>query len=409
MNILLGHWTWYPDGGDWTYIDNVMKLYRNHGHTIIPFSMHDERNYSTPFSKYFIDHIDYKQLNKNKSLTSGIKVFQKAIYSFEARTKLGQLLETTKIDIAHLNNIHNYLTPSIIPLLKKRNVQVIWTLHDYKILCPNTTFLSREVVCEACKGGKFYNCTLKRCKKGSALASFIASLESYFDALAGYYDIVDYFVCPSRFLHDKFIEYGFPQKKVKWIPYCYDAELLTTNSTIIDGSSKDYILYVGRIEPNKGVLTLVKAFEKIRSDVRLKIVGDGSQRREIEDYLSNHRIQNVDLEGLKSKNDVLQYIKGCLFTICPSEWYENFPFSIIEAMHLSKPVIGSNIGGIPELIIDQKTGYTFRSGSSSELSRKIEQLLENRELIRSLGSNARDHVTEMTNMEVHYKRLEALF
>jgi glycosyltransferase involved in cell wall biosynthesis len=409
MNILLANWTWYPSGGDWTYVDSVMKSYLNHGHTIIPFSMQDERNYSTPFSKYFIDHIDYKTLNKDKSINSGIKILQKSIYSMEAHINLERLLEEHHVDIAHLNNIHNYLTPSIIPLFKKRGIKVIWTLHDYKILCPNTTFLSGEIICEACKGGKYYNCTLKRCKKGSYLASSIASIESYFNTLAGYYNDVDYFICPSHFLHDKIIEYGFPKEKVKWIPYCYHAKLMTTSADNLDANKKDYILYVGRLEPTKGVLTLVKAFREIKSNVRLKIIGDGSQRKEIEDYLSNNGLKNIDVEGFKIKTDVIRFIKNCLFSICPSEWYENFPFSIIEAMLLGKPVIGSDIGGIPELIIDDRTGYTFKPGSFKDLSKKIEKLLENKELIGSMGINAKIHISKLIDEDNHYKQLDALF
>jgi glycosyltransferase involved in cell wall biosynthesis len=409
MNILVANWTWYPSGGDWTYIDNVTRLYRKHGHTIIPFSMQDARNYSTPFSKYFIDHIDYKTLNETKTINSGIEVLKKSIYSKEARIKLSKLLEIQHIDIAHLNNINNYLTLSIISVLKKKGIKIIWTLHDHKILCPNTTFFSDDAICESCKGAKFYNCTLKRCKRGSYLASFIASLESYFNVIADYYSDIDYFICPSRFLHDKVVEYGFSEKKVKLIPNCYDTELLTTNVDKSDNNTNDYILFIGRLEKIKGVLTLIKAFAELNSNVRLKIIGDGSQRKEIESYLSLRKIQNVDLEGIKSKNDVIHFIRNCMFTVCPSESYENFPFSIVEAMHMGKPVIGSKIGGIPELIIDQKTGFTFQPGSFKELSQKIEILSRDKELINFLGKNAKIYISEITDMETHYKRLEALF
>src|SRR5262249_15741362 len=146
----------------------------------IPFSMENERNFPSPYSEFFIKNINYRELNKNKTLFSGLKAVKNSIYSTEAKSKLRLLLEKKHIDIVHLNNIHHYLTPaSIIPEIKKKKIPIIWTLHDYVILCPNTTFISQEKVCEKCKGGKYYQCIINKCKKQSLSASFVAALESY--------------------------------------------------------------------------------------------------------------------------------------------------------------------------------------------------------------------------------------
>src|SRR6266496_3545055 len=141
--ILVVNWSWYSSGGDWTYIDNVRRFYESRGHEVIPFSMKDDRNFDSPFAKYFVSNIDYKNLNKNKNPLSALKVLKTSLYSVEAKRKIRWLLSENKIDLVHLNNIHHYLTPSsIIPEIKKYDIPIVWTVHDYSILCPNTMFIS---------------------------------------------------------------------------------------------------------------------------------------------------------------------------------------------------------------------------------------------------------------------------
>src|SRR4051812_2878151 len=119
MNILVINWTWYPSGGDWTYVENVVNLYQQKGHTVIPFSMKDDRNFATPYSEYFIEHIDYKKINRH-SITAGLKVVAKSIYSTEAQQNLERLLNNVQVDFAHINVIHHYITPTILKILKDR-------------------------------------------------------------------------------------------------------------------------------------------------------------------------------------------------------------------------------------------------------------------------------------------------
>ena len=143
----MAHWAWYPSGGDWTYIDSVCKVYESHGHAIIPFAMHHERNIPSKYEKYFINKIDYKKINEGKSIQAGIQVLRRSIYSLEAKRKLSSLLSDVHVDIGQLNSINNYQTPSIIPILKQRHIPVVWRILDYKLLCPNTTFVVNDALC----------------------------------------------------------------------------------------------------------------------------------------------------------------------------------------------------------------------------------------------------------------------
>jgi len=264
MNILMVNWSWYPSGGDWTAVENLSQLYQMKGHKVIPFSMVDKRNYITPYEKYFVSNIDYKVLNKQKSISNGIKVLKRSIYSAESRLKLKQLLDDVKIDIAHLHNLGPQITPSILSVLKERNIPIIWTLHDYGMLCPATSFVSKDEICERCKNGRFFYCFFRKCKKDSYQASFVAALRSYVLKFLDIQKYVDVFICPSKFLKSKFIEFGFDKERFEQLYNPYDIDGLSKYLENSIDNHDNYILYVGRVEKVKGVMTLIKAFSDLK-------------------------------------------------------------------------------------------------------------------------------------------------
>jgi len=406
--ILIANWTWYPSGGDWTYIDNVRKFYESKGHEVVPFSMRDDRNYQTPFNKYFVSNIDYKDLNKKKNPLTAVKVLKNSLYSSEAKRNIHALLSEHKIDLVHLNNIHHYLTPgSIIPEIKRHNIPIIWTVHDYVILCPNTTFISNDKVCERCKVGKYYNCIVHKCKKGSLLASSVAAMESYVNKWVDPYKYVDYFLCPSQFIADKFIQFGFDGKKIVRLYNPFDIsslENITQNG--LDG--KKYIVYVGNILKVKGVFTLAEAVKDL--DVDLYVIGDGEALPELQNFVKNNNIRNIYFLGRKKKQETLNYVKGAEFVVVPSEWYENLPYSLVEALLLAKPVLGARIGGIPELVLDNKTGFLFEPGSKEDMIAKMKYMLSLPvERLSWLGDNAQRHAMALTNYGNFEKGLSKIF
>src|SRR5258708_28910990 len=375
LNILIVNWTWYPSGGDWTYIENLCRFYESLGHTVIPFSMANEKNFPTPFSEYFISNIDYRELNKNKTVVSGLKAVKNSIYSTQAKSNLTSLLEKYPIDIVHLNNIHHYLTPaSIIPVIRKKNIPIIWTLHDYVILCPNTTFISHENICEKCKGGKFYQCIVNKCKKESVQASFVAALESYANKYSNPYKYIDYFICPSEFIRKKFEAFGFDSRKLRQVYNLFDIQSISGQyEAPAESTNRPYIVYVGNILKVKGIFTLVKAMTGL--DLDLKVIGSGEHFDELKELVEHDHIQNVKLLGKMPKEEVFRFVQHALFVVVPSEWYENLPYSLVEALLLAKPVLGADLGGIPELVIDEVTGKLFQPANEADLRLKIEWMM----------------------------------
>jgi glycosyltransferase involved in cell wall biosynthesis len=408
MKLLLVNWSWYATGGDWTYIENIHKLYETHGFEVIPFSTHNKKNTFSPYSKYFVSAYDFKELNKHKTISNGIKALKTSVVSSDALNKLDKILEKYDIKFAHLHNIHHYITPAIVEKLYKRGIKIIWTLHDYKIICPENSFVSKGRVCEKCLDGSFFHCALNKCKKNSILASALATFEAYYYHKKNTYQLVDFYLCPSRFILNKFLQFGFDKNKMLLSGLCYDTSLVdsfiehskTLPPQIATGK---YILYVGRLEDIKGVKTLIEAVRG--TDIHLKIAGRGNAEESLTNYIETENISNVELLGFKKKDEIYALTQHASFAVCPSEWYENYPFSISETFLFSKPVVGSNIGGIPELVIDEQTGLLFEAGNQSQLKEKLLRLWNDEELVEKLGQQARKHSYDLFNYDTHWNMI----
>src|SRR4030042_2879925 len=192
MKILMINKFFYRKGGSEAYMFDLMNLLKNNGHEIIEFSMKDEKNEPSEFADYFINHISF---NKREGLWRDLKKALHLLYSFEAKKKLKSLIKKEKPDIAHLHNFNFQLTPSILAVLKKHNIPVIWTMHDYHLICPNYKLFTQGTVCERCKVNKFYNCFKYKCIKNNSAMSFLAMLEMYLHKLIlKSYDKIDLFI-----------------------------------------------------------------------------------------------------------------------------------------------------------------------------------------------------------------------
>jgi glycosyltransferase involved in cell wall biosynthesis len=400
MKVLMANKYFYLKGGSERVFFNDAALLEEMGDQVIFFSMKDEKNRSSPWSDYFVEAIAYEE---KAGLKETISRAARIIYSFEARRKLDRLIDREKPDIAHLHNIHHQLSPSIIHALKKRKIPVVMTLHDYKMVCPVYTMLRRGHPCEECSGGKYYRCLANRCTKGSYSKSLINTIEMYLHhRVMKIYDLVDVFIAPSKFLRDKMISMGLKGKIVHQ-PYLMD----TGGYIPAYGASADSLCYFGRLSPEKGLMTLIKAMEGMR--INLRIIGEGPESDSLQAAVADLELKNVQFAGYRSGESLKEEISDSLAVVVPSEWYENYPCSVLEAFALGKPVIGARIGGIPEMVRDGKTGFTFEPKNIDDLRRKIKLLLENRDLVDKMGREARKFVEENLNPSRHYRDLMNIY
>ncbi len=395
---------YYYRGGDCTYLFSLKKILEEKGHKVSIFTMHHPQNHDSDYSDFFVSYINYEEEIKKVNVASGIKVLKRTIYSKEAKRKIAELIKAEKPDIAHIQNVHHHITPSIFYALKKHNIPIIWTLHDYTMLCPNTSFLSHGEICEKCKKSRYFWSSIQRCKKNSFSASTMAALESTIHRMMNLRNMVDVFIAPSIFLRQKFLEYGFRKNKVKHLDLFTDIVPLEKVE-----ESDDYYMYVGRISEEKGIYTLIDVALEVGLS-KLKIVGSGPLLNQVTEYAASRDKNNIiEFMGYKNRDDLIELYKRCKFIVVPSEWYETSGLIIFEAFSCGRPVIGSRIGGIPELIKDTERGLVFESRDEKDLAAAIKYMLNNPDLVEEMGSNAKDFVKQEMGPEEHYKKLMKIY
>jgi glycosyltransferase involved in cell wall biosynthesis len=404
MKILMCNSFYYLRGGAERCFFDLSDLLRANGHEVIPFSMHHERNLPTPYSDYFLSKVDYPSLlKKGSTIPEKFYAAQRVIYSSEARQKIERLIADCKPDIAHVHGIAAEISPSILPAIKKAGIPLVQTLHDYRLICPNTNFVSQGTVCERCKRHKYYNVVLRRCKRDSLSGSILAGMELSIHKLFQLYENnVDIFITPSRFLREKLVEYGI-KNKIFHLPNFVDVDRFFPEYT-----PENYFAYYGRLEKIKGVLTLLQAM-KLIPDAHLYIAGRGDAEEEIKHFIAKFDLNNVTLVGHLAAEDLIPLIQHAAFTVVPSEWYENYSMSVIESLALGTPVIGSRIGGIPEQIRDGVNGLLFKPGDHEELAQKIRFMLDNRQKVIEMGRNGRKQVESVNSPQQHYQQTIAIY
>jgi glycosyltransferase involved in cell wall biosynthesis len=315
------------------------------------------------------------------------------------------MLRDFKVDVAHAHNVYSRLTTSVLDLLYERHVPILLTLHDYKLICPSYTLLAKGRICEDCKSGKFYMAVQNRCHKDSLVASAIYAAETYFnEVFQKYRKNVRFLIAPSLFMKTKFIEFGWPEGQIAYIPNSVEPSVFEPRY-----SPGTYFLYLGRLSPEKGLITLIEAFMKITSDkANLTIVGEGPIRNQLETMArADSRIR---FTGYLSGNALKKTTRNALAVIVPSEWYENAPISILEALAFGKPVLGARIGGIPEMIDEGVNGYLFETGNVDDLRKKLERILSMPDKkISNMGQAARQKVEREYNAELHYEMLMNIY
>lgn len=387
MKILLSNKFYYRRGGDCIYMLNLEQLLKEHGHEVAVFAMDYPENLDTPWKKYFPSN-----MNKLMALT-------RPFGSQEVKRKFGRLLDDFNPDVVHINNVHTQLSPVIAELARKRCIKVVWTLHDYKLLCPRYDCLrDGKEICEKCFGGDKTPCKIYRCMKGSRLASEVGYREAVMWNRKRLEACTDLFICPSGFMAEKMAQGGFRKEKLKVL-----CNFIDTKKCRKDNYDKeDYYCYVGRLSHEKGVATLIEAAARL--PYRLKVIGGGPLSEELK--IKNEQLKgNVEFLGFRQWDDIKNIVGKARFTVIPSEWYENNPLSVIEAQCLGTPVLGARIGGIPELIDEGRNGMTFESGNTNDLTEKIKTMFDVKFDYKGIADVAMKHY----NAENYYKEIMKIY
>lgn len=377
MKILLVNKFHYRKGGAETYYLTVGSELERMGHEVAYFSMKHPNNLPCKWDKYFVTQREYNDVkNPLSAVRDGIAL----IYSPEAKRNFQALCEEFRPDVVHLNNVHRQITLSILdaPYLKEHHVPVFYTAHDYVTICPGYLMLDGEGrVCDAClEDGKYRHCIENRCVKGSRAKSALAALEASFNRAHRSNERIDRVIAPSSFMRSKLIEGGWPEGKVVALQNFADDAILARASGVagdVTDRESPYLLFFGRLSAEKGVDVLLRAFDaaapSLPRDMRLIVVGNGPDAAEFRELAASlDSASRIEFAGYQTGDALQTYVERASLAIASSRCRENMPYSIVEAFAAGTPVVGTRIGGIPELVADGVTGFACDPGDVATMA-----------------------------------------
>ena len=397
MRILLAHKFFKYTGGADVFFLEVGRVLEESGHEVAYFSTIDSDTLPTKYSKYFINAPNFKSSNPLKKLGSLFEI----PYNFKAKSSFSKLIDDFKPDLIHAFGIVTHISPSIFDVAKAKSIPIVWSLNDYKHICPNYKLFHHGKLCEECKGAKFYKCVTNKCSHNSLAFSIASSIESYVHhSLDIFKKNVQLFLFASDFMAYKTEDF--------WGKDSFNWGKLLNPFKIPDIEPKDdigdYGLYFGRLIDEKGVDILVEAL-KYTPELPFKIVGDGPDLEMLKGLVQKYNLKNVEFVGPLWGDALNDLLYSSRMVVVPSIWHENFPYVILQAFAAGKPVIGANRGGITEMISNDERGLIYEAQNPEMLSQKIDLLWHNADDIKRYGKNARKYVTENFNDEVFYASL----
>jgi len=423
LKIILVNYRFFVSGGPERYYFNIKEILEREGHEVIPFSIKGSRNLPAgKYENYFLDIVDdevYFAQTKKKSLRVVLKSFSRMFYSLEAKRKFGQLLDDEKPDLVYIMHFHNKISPSIIDVARKRGIPVVHRISDFQYMCPNALFYNDRIgVCEDCLKGKRLSCVKYKCVMNSPVYSGIKMMAKWLHDVMGVTKKIDAFVVPSEFTLGKLHEYGISKEKLHHIPTFFNLKEENPNVEY-----QPFFLFVGRIEKQKGLMTLVKAFEDTKYELRIIGFSNDGYEDELKQYLGRPINGDLNIEesctygkngnihflGRKSFEEIVPYLKTCLCTLVPSEWYDNFPNVVLESFAYKKAVIATDFGSLKYMVEDGKTGLTFKYKDIEDLRGKITYMYEHQDDAQRMGEAAYQQLIERYAPHVHYEKLMDLF
>ena len=402
MRILYCNKFNYPFSGTETYLFDLMERIDRCGHETALFSMEHGHTPSFNGRSYCIPKIDFK--DANAGFLKKARMAAHAIYSPSARRAMRSCVEDFAPDLAHIRGIYHHLSPSILWELKRQRIPLLYHLNDFKILCPTYNFVADGRPCELCRQGAFHHAATRGCYSGPRSSAMVLAAEAYLHRwLRTYERCVDLFLAPSEFVRDKLIASGFSAQRIEVLPHF---QTLPPEDDL--ATDEGYLLYFGRLSPEKGVYELLRAMVRL-PHTPLVIAGEGPERPRLEALARELNLKHVLFAGMVHGQALQKLIAGCSFSIFPSHAYETLGKSILESYAWGRPVIASDLGSRQELVQHGVTGLLYDDGDRDQLARSIGFLFDLADLTEKMGRAARSRVKANHDPEQHLEKLFDLY
>jgi len=371
--------------------------------------MSHPRNLRSKWDEFFVPQQDYDARGWRERWNTATRF----VHNSQAADRLRALIRTIRPDVAHLHNIYHQITPAILDVLRAYDVPTVMTLHDYKLICPNYSLFTAGAYCYRCRGGRFYHATLQRCGRGTFAGGALLTFEAYWQRARGAYNGVFRFVAPSRSLRDRFIDAGFPGRRVVYVPpFIPRREMLRDAGACAGGKTPetrtgDYVVYAGRLSAEKGVETLIEAIARV-DDLELIVCGEGPLRGRLEERARTCARGRVHFTGHLERGALEAIVRDSCASVLPTRSPENAPYAVLEASAAGVPVIVSNMGGLPEMA-RVVAGSIFENGNVDDLVRKLTEVVGNPRRERARVAAAREQALAYFGERRHIDAVESIY
>ncbi|MEK7131231.1 MAG: glycosyltransferase [Patescibacteria group bacterium] len=400
MRVLQANKFFYRRGGAETVFFQTINGLRERGHEVSEFSMLHPSNLSSDYSAYFASELP-ELLGKQDPATAW-EIFKRLFKSKEIEQKLGALIMAAEPEVAHLHNIYHHLSASTFTKLYELKIPTVLTAHDVFPLCPNHSLLKGETLCEDCYKNKLYNCIRYRCINKKLLPSIVGTLEAYYYQFKKIWKRIDLYICPSQFMANKLVEYGFPAEKMRVVPNPFKPQ------TIIPPLGNK-IVYLGRIHYEKGIKILMEAAKDLR-DYKVLIAGNGPEDSWVQEFARKNILANVERLGWVGGDSWEKVMLDAKVIVVPSLFYENCSMAILEAFSYGRIVVAVGRGGNPELIKDGVSGFLCKPEDPADLARVIRRAMNTSdEAAAIISANAVKTLEQNHRPEDYFDRLEAIY
>jgi glycosyltransferase involved in cell wall biosynthesis len=359
--------------------------------------------------KLFAQHAEVASYTRNSNEVGAAGTLEKVqlgidtLYSRRTVREITELAVRFRPDIAYVHNVFPLISPSLYHVLHRLRIPSVHIIHDFRLWCPNSRFYVNNKTCQRCLMGNYWPAVTQRCVQGSTAYSALYAGSLYLNGKLGFKDKIGGYICLTEFARDLLLQSQIPEEKIHVCPNHID--LANYRPQYGDGK---YVLYLGGLYRDKGVMTVAKAFAKL-PHIPLKFVGAGDAEQELRDFIASHQLTNMELVGFKGGAEKAEYLRNSMFTIVASHCYETFGLVVLEAFASGKPVIASAIGSLPYIVRPQETGLLFEPQNSDELAEKVQWLYERPEQIDRMGRKGRAIVEQKYDSSFRYAALRNIF
>jgi glycosyltransferase involved in cell wall biosynthesis len=400
MRVALVNSFYYPRGGDCLHVLALERLLVSAGHEVGVFSMRHPDDLPSPWSRYWAANVEFRA---NMTTVDKALAGSRSVYSVHARRRFARFLDAFRPDVVHLHSIHHHLTVSLVDAAARRRLPLVWTLHDYRTVCPATHLLRAGAPCERCAGGRFWECARGRCREDSPARSAAAAVESYVTRARRTLALIDAYIAPSRFLADVVARMGLPARRTVVLPNFFATS--PEEKEALSGATDD-LLYVGRLSREKGLDCLIAACRDVHASLR--VVGDGPLRAELQ-ALARQSGVAARFDGWLEPAAVRAAMRAARLLCVPSTCYENCPLVVLEAMDVSLPIAASRIGGLPELLDDGRCGWLAEPARPADWAEVLGLALSDRDESTALAAAARRRLAERHGAAAYLSAVEELY